>query len=328
MGEVLRFLLQQGVRQLYHFTDIRNLPLLKQAGALLSNQELKRRGLWPRVHPGGNSLSQNLDAYWGNGRYISLSYTPHLPMAYHRKRERHLCFLLIDLKVVEREGVVFTLGNATANSHQRGTNLDILRKIDFPIVLGQRRAPMEEWKVHVQAEVLVPHRIPLDAIRACAVVSEASKTLVPEGFPFPVQVRTELFADGPERKRPSFAWVYQTRLTRKAVTRENFEEDHPPARIVVRGRPFYVKTLVCSGESGCQLRYELFRGGEPLEEQQSRRFEGDGCFWVWHAFETRSLDSGEYCVRVSVKDFHTTPDYASPEEKPWVKWAELRFEVL
>jgi hypothetical protein len=56
------FLRRFSVPCVYHFTDERNIPLIRQNGGLLSLAELRRRGVEPPA-TGGNDWSHEADAH-------------------------------------------------------------------------------------------------------------------------------------------------------------------------------------------------------------------------------------------------------------------------
>ena len=63
-------------------------------GSVALQADLEKQGLLSTLITGGNPLSHSLDRYHGNWDKVSLNFTPYTPMAYHRKRAQHLCFLL------------------------------------------------------------------------------------------------------------------------------------------------------------------------------------------------------------------------------------------
>lgn len=128
------YLQQQRIAVLYHFTDIDNLPLILQAGGLRSKKWLERNSMLDRVKTGGNQLSKDLDLRRGNWDKVSLSFCHGTPMAYRRETEQHLCYAVIKLDVVLREGVQFTDRNATDSNHQRGEGLQGLNLVDFSAI--------------------------------------------------------------------------------------------------------------------------------------------------------------------------------------------------
>jgi len=80
-------------------------------------------GTLPSIDSGGDALSHSLDLRNDNWDKVSLSLTPYLPMAYHRKREQHLCYFVLRPEIVALAGVVFTDTNAARNDHKRGEGL-------------------------------------------------------------------------------------------------------------------------------------------------------------------------------------------------------------
>jgi len=103
--QILQILKSHNIQSLWHFTDIRNLPLIKKLNGLRSKEFLEKRGYLTRVYCGGNELSHNLDRELGNWDKVSLNFTPHTPMAYHIKKEKHLVFIEIDISVATFERV-------------------------------------------------------------------------------------------------------------------------------------------------------------------------------------------------------------------------------
>src|SRR5579884_212127 len=147
-------LTKEGIKALYHFTSVENLPSICQTQALCSKQTLEGKRLWPPPSTGGKGPSHSLDRYKGNWDKVSLSLTPHTPMIFHRKKEQHLCFLLVSLEVATWLGVEFTDTNAarTTNYH-RGQGLSGLNYIKFDVIRATPRPwDREGWVYPVQAE--------------------------------------------------------------------------------------------------------------------------------------------------------------------------------
>ena len=87
-------------RRFYHFTDRKNLPLIRQHG-LLSTQELKRRDLFANIKTGGDSISLQSDAAKGTDAYVCLCFTRSHPMAHvamNDERKLDPVYLEIDRK--------------------------------------------------------------------------------------------------------------------------------------------------------------------------------------------------------------------------------------
>ncbi|HLG64072.1 MAG TPA: DUF4433 domain-containing protein [Ktedonosporobacter sp.] len=171
---ILSRLKKEGITALYHFTSVENLPHICRAQALYSKADLQTRGLLPLVDTGGNDLSFNLDQRNDNWDKVSLNLTPYTPMAYHRKRDQHLCYFVIAPKVATLSGVIFTDTNAASNAHRRGEGLEGLDNINFEVIRSISRIDRETWKKYIQAEVLVPKAVPFEYISEVGFVSQAS----------------------------------------------------------------------------------------------------------------------------------------------------------
>jgi len=101
---------------LYHFTDPRNIPSIRENG-LLSWQQLKIRGI---THfPASNDLSRNLDAAKNLQNYVRLCLQQQHPMAtmaLFEGRIGNLVWLVIDDAVLQLQTTLFSNRNAAANA--------------------------------------------------------------------------------------------------------------------------------------------------------------------------------------------------------------------
>ncbi len=204
---ILARLTKEGITELYHFTSVENLPGICKVGVLCSKQTLELKGLWPPPVPGGNSLSHHLDRYNDNWDKVSLSFTPFTPMAYRKKRKDHLCYLIARLEVASWTGIIFTDSNAASTTIQRrDTGLVGLNYIKFDAIRSIPR-PWDRngWVQPVQAEVLVPDRVPLGYISKVAFVSKASLMHAERlcgSIPHPhFSVDDHLFSDSPKAQK-------------------------------------------------------------------------------------------------------------------------------
>jgi hypothetical protein len=95
---------------LYHFTDTRNLPLIRELGGLYSLSQL--RALRVDIPaPGGNEWSHDADCMKGLDEYVHLCFRRNHPMEYVARQEGRIAesiFLQIDRGVLDIEGVRFT----------------------------------------------------------------------------------------------------------------------------------------------------------------------------------------------------------------------------
>jgi hypothetical protein len=102
-------------QKFYHFTDRKNLPLIRQHG-LLSTSELRRRGLLENVKTGGDAISLQSDSAKGTDAYVCLCFTRNHPMAHVAMmddRKLDPIYLEIDPQVIKRPNVMIT--NAPSN---------------------------------------------------------------------------------------------------------------------------------------------------------------------------------------------------------------------
>src|SRR5881628_2268021 len=96
------------IKHLYHFTDARNLPLIKELGGILSSKLLREMGI--EFQTGGNEWSVDQDLRTGMDAYVHLCWDYGHPMAYNiRQREgSKVVYLKIDKAIMERDGVMFS----------------------------------------------------------------------------------------------------------------------------------------------------------------------------------------------------------------------------
>jgi hypothetical protein len=156
-------------KHLFHFTDDRNLPSIRQHG-LLSIQELKRRAIHV-VAPGGNDWSHDADHRYGLDSYVHLCVTEQHPMEYRARQEERIInhrYLKIAPKVILADGVRFSLG--------------VSNKADIPILTFEAASPhmdidamtkrmnwkdsaeFERVKAVRKYEILIPNSVSLDLI--------------------------------------------------------------------------------------------------------------------------------------------------------------------
>ena len=63
-AKILKIFEENNISSLWHFTDIRNLPLIKELSGLRSKEFLENNGYLGNVICGGNELSHQLDKIW------------------------------------------------------------------------------------------------------------------------------------------------------------------------------------------------------------------------------------------------------------------------
>src|SRR5271155_2825028 len=97
---------------LYHFTDRRNLPLIRELGGLYPLAKLKKKDVEVPA-PGGNQWSHDADEMKGVDQYVHLCFRGNHPMEYLARQDGRIgdtIFLQIHPEVLQWEGVKFTHG--------------------------------------------------------------------------------------------------------------------------------------------------------------------------------------------------------------------------
>lgn len=155
---------ENGIRFLYHFTDVRNIPSIKRHGGLYS---------WFYCHThdiiipcqGGDYDSQELDKKYGLEDYVRLSFCDDHPMAYRLKQSgSNIKILKIKADVALLKDVQFSDMNAADKRHTHGKTLGHLQMVDFDATkMHYLRSDNPNFKPH-QAEVMVKTFIPLKYI--------------------------------------------------------------------------------------------------------------------------------------------------------------------
>lgn len=310
-GAILSRLKREGMVALYHFTSVENLPGICEMKALCSKKTLhSARGGLPVV-TGGNPLSHSLDRSRGNWDKVSLNLTPYTPMVYHKKKEQHLCFLVVSLEVAAWSGVVFTDTNATSNDHRRDDGLTGLDLINFEIIRSTAHPDKQAWKRHVQAEILVPDRIPLDYVSSINFVSNASKTyaerlcaLLPHP---PFRVNERLFSDSPRSPQgtTNFPYVMELVLTdtkfdknmvySSHIHKNRFSRNDGTATLVAKVRAMAgTKARVLFGPTG-----NVRSNGKVISTTE---FDISTQYYHWHPILLNNLPNGLYSLEYYLSD--------------------------
>lgn len=167
---VADFLQSNGITHLYHFTDLRNLPLIQEHG-LLPYTELVRRGIKP-PHPGGNDWSRDADAVKGVDRFVHLCLKDQHPMEYVARQNGHIGatrFLRISTEVLSIAGVMGCSKVANKSDAAIRPIQEALDEIDLDILFRTRvdfsnPEMRDRYNEAKKAEVLIPAPIPPDLI--------------------------------------------------------------------------------------------------------------------------------------------------------------------
>lgn len=159
------------VALLYHFTDRRNLPLIREHGGLYPMSRLKKKKIVVPA-PGGNQWSQDADGIKGMDDYVHLCFRATHPMEYVAREDGRIkdsIFLQVHADVLLWDGVKFTAGIANKSGVEIHTMEEARKIIDFEVLYTRTdwRNPQIQKRLQQaeKYEVLVPKRIPLDLIR-------------------------------------------------------------------------------------------------------------------------------------------------------------------
>ncbi|HEY3770476.1 MAG TPA: DarT ssDNA thymidine ADP-ribosyltransferase family protein [Candidatus Angelobacter sp.] len=163
--------IQYSVTAFYHFTDRRNLKLIRDAGGLYSLAKLREMKMEVPA-PGGNEWSHDADQRKGLDQYVHLCFKNNHPMEFVARQEGRITdsvFLRIHPAVVQRQGVKFTADV----SNKRGVDVYSIEEaqkiIDFDVLYTRTDWTVPEIQQRLRQaekyEILVPDHIPLELIR-------------------------------------------------------------------------------------------------------------------------------------------------------------------
>jgi ssDNA thymidine ADP-ribosyltransferase, DarT len=160
------------IPHLYHFTDVRNLPTIKELGGIYSTAKLKEMDV--AFQGGGDEQSLQLDVISGMDQFVHLCFAMRHPMESYikaRNNEANLIYLKVDRSILYEAGVRFSNGVAYAQGVQTFTIEETRdgNMIDFevlytfmpwgdPVVKPRRRAAE-------LCEILVPDFLPMKFIK-------------------------------------------------------------------------------------------------------------------------------------------------------------------
>lgn len=159
------------IPRLYHFTDRRNLSLIREHGGLHPIADLVNRGVNVPA-AGGNQWSRDADKLKGMGKYVHLCFRSNHPMEYLARQDGRIgdtIFLEIHPSVMQFEGVRFTQDVSNKAGVESVSITQAADLIDFQVLYTRTdwsdTAIQQRLKQAEKYEVLVPCCIPLSHIR-------------------------------------------------------------------------------------------------------------------------------------------------------------------
>jgi len=281
--EILEFLEDNSIYSLWHFTDIGNLQGIKKRNGLRSKEFLEDAD---DVNFGGNEDSHRLDMDKNNWDKVSLSYTPHTPMTFRRKKERHLVFIEIDPVVATFDGVCFTDRNATRlrDGQKRGKGIEGLRNVKFEYIHSVPKPYDPDWVKYVQAEVLVPNHIPLDYFKGIHFISEASLKLgeyLWEGDHPPFIVNPRIFADYINGSwKISNPYIEKVIIADKEITKNNVENAYLAIESIKINKKYWMK-IYMSAIAGTKIKIILKDLQDNIIKEEEKELDKSYKFYKW-----------------------------------------------
>ena len=156
---------------LYHFTDRRNLPSIREKGGLYPMAKLKKKEI-EVIAPGGNEWSKDADGMKGMDAYVHLCFRNNHPMEYLARQEGRIkdtIFLQIHPDVMTWDGVLFTDDVANKRGVETHTIAVARKLIDFEVLYTRTDWSDPKIQARLQQaekyEILIPKKIPLEMIR-------------------------------------------------------------------------------------------------------------------------------------------------------------------
>lgn len=158
--EILTYLRDKGVHYFYHFTDRRNIDMIKKYGGLYSWDYSINHNI-PVKDYGGDEQSRGLDARHGLQDYVRLSFCDDHPMAYRKHLEGHvLVLLMIKIDVAALKDTLFSNTNAAANDHYHGLGLSALKRVNIQATkqhyVGRENPIFHEHQAECMIKTFIP----------------------------------------------------------------------------------------------------------------------------------------------------------------------------
>lgn len=151
-------------RFLYHFTDTRNLPSIRQHG-ILSTRELRARGI-AILAPGGNQWSLDADKMFGMDAYVHLCFTNSHPMAFLAQQDGRIqtvTYLYVRPDAIKIAGVMITNDVSNKSGVVPRAASEMLDTLDLEVIYKRTdwRNPAIQQRLQAaeKYELLVPSQL-------------------------------------------------------------------------------------------------------------------------------------------------------------------------
>ena len=164
-NEIIQYLIDNGIKCLYHFTDKDRLNSIIRHGGLLSYKRCLDDAVVMPIRIDMAS-SRDIDAEFGLEDYARLSFCRDLPKVEERKKAgAELVLLKISLEVATFEDTEFTDMEATYKQMRHGNSFEDLKKVNLQTTQKPAHLLSDAERLQKQAEVLVKGFIPLKYIQ-------------------------------------------------------------------------------------------------------------------------------------------------------------------
>ena len=164
-NEIMQYLIDNGIKCLYHFTDKDRLNSIIRHDGLLSYKRCLDEAVVMPIRT-DMAVSRDIDAEFGLEDYARLSFCRDLPKVEERKKAgAELVLLKISLEVVTFEDTEFTDMEATLKQMRHGNSFEDLKKVNLRATQTPAYLLSDIEYKQKQAEVLVKGFIPLKYIK-------------------------------------------------------------------------------------------------------------------------------------------------------------------
>lgn len=158
---------KHNISRFYHFTDRDNIESIIKNGGLFSYGDCIKKGINIK-RPGGSELSHELDFKENLQDYVRISICKRHPMMYYAIQDERIVnpvLLEIDTDILLIEGNIFSDKNAVRKDSNKGKSFADFNRIHFGTATKKTQFDVEEDEQdYFQAEILVPHCVPLHYI--------------------------------------------------------------------------------------------------------------------------------------------------------------------
>jgi len=149
---------------IYHFTDKRNISLIKEHGGLMPRSMLERISFIP----GGNEQSINMDNNCGMQIFVHLCFLDNHPMEYLARKEGRIDskWLKISTCILDLPSVQYCAGVSNQIGATYLTASEAIKEMDLEVLFSKNY--IQNWQQRRQEaekyEILIPTKIPLEYI--------------------------------------------------------------------------------------------------------------------------------------------------------------------